>query len=330
MSSHASVSPPDVSVISPVYNGADFLVDALNSVQHQAGVRVEHILVDDGSTDATWEILTEAASQPTEHKVITIRQENSGESAAVNRGVELARAQYCVILNADDRLKPNVLSTLLNGLDGTRFGVVYPNYEVIDSVGNVVHLVRNADYSIDLLLGDASCLPSVGSMFRKEIFDPGRARDPSLRYVSDFEMWLRAALKCEFLHVDEYLAQWRQHPMGTTSRVSNCERALELVDMIDTFVSGNQSIPEIRRLHNQATSMVRYKAAIALRNEDTKVGMRLMFESLCIPFRRSRASRFYRRRARTVAGTLLGMAYARPRQMGILWNHFFHNSRQGE
>jgi glycosyltransferase involved in cell wall biosynthesis len=102
-----------VSVILPVYNGASFLRDAIESALKQTHAPLEVIVVDDGSTDATPKI---AQSLP----VTYIRQENQGVSAARNLAIEGACGDYLALLDADDIWEPAKLAVQLDLLAGTR------------------------------------------------------------------------------------------------------------------------------------------------------------------------------------------------------------------
>lgn len=299
------MTAPEVSVVTPVFNGESFLLEAYSSVQQQLGVHAEHIFVDDGSTDSTPAVLSSLSARPSNHPVVVLSQENLGESRSVNNALNIARGDYCVILNADDRLLPGALARLLESIRGTDYGVVYPNYEVIDSCGNVLNRVKTSDYLIELLIGDASCLPSVGTIFRRNLLPPGEFRKPSLRFVSDYEMWLRAALRSDFLHIDHTLAQWRSHPSGTTSRTRITEQANEFVRMLRTFTEENSDHPDVFRLRRQARSMAYFKASMMVREESRGLARRFMMLSLTTLFTRDRKTIRYRRGARTVIGTVL-------------------------
>jgi len=106
----------DVTVITPVFNGVDYIVDCVNSVASQKGVSVQHVVVDDGSSDGTFEAVSQFST------VLLIRQANAGAPAARNLGLSKAEGSYIKFLDADDYLQPDCLRRQL---------------EVIRSTGNV-------------------------------------------------------------------------------------------------------------------------------------------------------------------------------------------------
>lgn len=109
---------PDVSVIIPVHNTAAWLSECLAGVQRQTGVRLEVICVDDGSDDASPELLAQAASADPRIQVIT--QPNAGLSAARNTGMAAATGRYVCFLDSDDFWGPDALAGLVAAADTSR------------------------------------------------------------------------------------------------------------------------------------------------------------------------------------------------------------------
>lgn len=103
------------SVIVPVYNVAPYLRESLNSLVAQTFSGWEAICVDDGSTDGSAAILDEYAAQDSRIKVL--RQENSGVSAARNRGLEVAKGDYLWFVDGDDVVAPDALQTIAGAID---------------------------------------------------------------------------------------------------------------------------------------------------------------------------------------------------------------------
>jgi glycosyltransferase involved in cell wall biosynthesis len=104
----------DIAVIIPTYNAAPFIRNAIGSVVEQTASDWELIVIDDGSTDRTAEIVSHYLSDP---RVRYVRQDNRGPSAARNHGVRLTSAKYVAFLDADDALAPNALAVLRSKLN---------------------------------------------------------------------------------------------------------------------------------------------------------------------------------------------------------------------
>lgn len=95
---------PLVSCVVPVFNGAPFLVDAVASIEAQTWRPIEIIIVDDGSTDGTPDVIGAMGT-----RVRALRQENAGPAAARNAGLRMARGEFVAFLDSDDEWLPHKL-----------------------------------------------------------------------------------------------------------------------------------------------------------------------------------------------------------------------------
>lgn len=100
----------DISIIIPIYNVEKYLTVCIDSLKNQGGLRMEIILVNDGSTDLSGEIADEYAKK--EGRIKVIHQENGGASAARNVGLDIATGEYIAFLDSDDWIKDESLSLL--------------------------------------------------------------------------------------------------------------------------------------------------------------------------------------------------------------------------
>lgn len=112
------ISEISISVISPVYNAERFIIESVESVFRQVGVSLELVCVDDGSTDASLAVLYEL--KETHPKLRVTTQVNSGAGIARNKGLSLAKGQYVIFLDPDDRFSSStVLQSLLKAAEKT-------------------------------------------------------------------------------------------------------------------------------------------------------------------------------------------------------------------
>ncbi len=135
MSSTLKSIKPLVSVIIPCYNQGRFLSSALHSLLSQTWQHWEAIVVDDGSTDDTSQVV-ERFQDP---RVCYFYQQNNGVSAARNSGLEQARGDFVAFLDADDAWRREFLErTLVTLLNDPRLGMVYSRYQFLDDQGNLL------------------------------------------------------------------------------------------------------------------------------------------------------------------------------------------------
>lgn len=246
------------SVITPVFNGEKYLPEAIESVlKNLDGLPFEYIIVNDGSTDKTTEIIERYSD-----KLRVIHQENQGESAAVNVGIQNARGDYCLVLNADDLLiTPRLFQEAAKFLTNEKIVLVYCNWEKIDNSGNVLSLHNPDDYSEFELIGRNRCLPSVGAIFRTESAKRVGLRDIKMKFASDYDFYLRLSRQGSFLKLDLTGGAWREHDKSTSSFTLDARMAYERIESIDRFCTQNE-IP--KKLKQQALGSSYYFASAVL------------------------------------------------------------------
>lgn len=130
-----AVPRPDISVVVPAYNHADYIDRALESVAMQhlpEGVTLELIVVDDGSSDGTAECVEAFASRHAQLDTTLVRQANAGAPAALNRGIEIARGRYIGLLNSDDEYAPGRLETLYRAMEKSGQSFCFTDFDVVD------------------------------------------------------------------------------------------------------------------------------------------------------------------------------------------------------
>lgn len=260
--------PPVVSVIVPTFNRADHIVETLESILAQDHPALEVVVVDDGSTDRTPELLAELAQR---HDVLRVeRQENAGQSVAVNRGFASASGELLVLVSDDDPLLPAALSRLVDVLDAEPEAMAaFPDWFQIDAGGAVECTIRTLDGGLEDIVRNWACTPGPCTMFRARVLDLVGGWDPRHRFMPDFDFWLRVGLHGPLLHVPEVLATWRNHPGSTTSSRTQYSRALGMVAehlaLLDRFFSRDDLPPDIRALEQQARHAALSTCAILLR-----------------------------------------------------------------
>jgi glycosyltransferase involved in cell wall biosynthesis len=213
-----------VSAVIPVYNGEDFLADAVASVLAQTHPVLECIVVDDGSTDSTGRIATDFGAS-----VQLVRQARAGVSVARNHGAELARGELVAFLDHDDVWLPTKLERQLELLADERNLMAMCGIEVIDSRGEVMVTKRLAPSErllTGMLLFDGTETLSCSStgIVRRDALRSIGGFDPGLSTSADWDLLLRMLLEGRVASVDEPLVRYRVHEKNMSRRVSLMER----------------------------------------------------------------------------------------------------------
>lgn len=126
---------PFFSIIIPVYNGEKYIEFCLNSIISQTLKDWELILIDDGSTDKTPELLHKYVNK----NIYLISKSNEGVSVARNKGLDIAKGEYILFVDADDILYPNALSTLYDSQKKMKVDYLRYEYQTIDINGNTLY-----------------------------------------------------------------------------------------------------------------------------------------------------------------------------------------------
>lgn len=206
------MTDPTVTVILPVYNGENYVRFAIESVLNQTVKDLELIVIDDGSTDSTPEIIG-SYGPPLRY----VRQENTGVAGAFNHGLRLARGKYISWLSHDDIFHPRKLEKQLEALSKLdSAGICYTDIESIDSEGRVVTEYKLPEYMRGetlrhILTGGPICSACYSLMYDRRCVEEAGPYAVELKHTQDVDMLSRLVRHFPLVHVPEPLIKVREH-----------------------------------------------------------------------------------------------------------------------
>jgi glycosyltransferase involved in cell wall biosynthesis len=275
-------SPPVVSVITPTFNRARWLKETIESIRAQDYTAIEHIVVDDGSTDETEEIVRSIAPRDG-YRLLYAWQKNCGEANAVNHGWSLASGEFVAVVNSDDPQSAHWLRVCVDALLGKKDAVVaYPDWQAIDDRGRVIAVHKLGPYDRRRLFRRAECLPGPGALIRRSRVPIDALRREGLYHLSDFDCWLRLALIGDFINVPEMVAVWRAHADGLSETASIRARTEEALRIIDDFYRNPELPVDIASHYPSARGHISYQCVRIAWRAAPWLALRHLARAICL------------------------------------------------
>ena len=195
------------------YNYGRFISTAVESVLNQTLQDFEIIIIDDGSTDNSREIIEEYNSHP---KIKVIFQKNKGLNVTNNIALRVAHGKYIMRLDADDYLDQNALLVMSNLLEqDDALGLVFPDYYMVDAEGNIDSLHRRHDFDKDVSLLDQAAHGAC-TMIRVDYLKELGGYNEDYSCQDGYELWVKFSAKHKVKNVNTPLFYYRQHGKNLT------------------------------------------------------------------------------------------------------------------
>lgn len=205
---------PLVSVITPTYNQSSFLRDTIESVLSQDYPLIEYLVLNDGSTDNTEDILREYNG-----RLYWETQSNIGQTATINKGWRRSTGQILTWLNSDDTYLPGAIKSGVEYLlSHPETGIVFADSIFTDSDGTFLERTRPLpafDYS-EFVAGCENPISQPSSFIRRSVIENAGELDSAYYYFMDWDFWLRAGLHSKIDYVPEIWSTYRLHAESKT------------------------------------------------------------------------------------------------------------------
>jgi glycosyltransferase involved in cell wall biosynthesis len=237
--------PPSVSIVMAAKNYARFLPEAVESVLAQTFSDWELLIIDDGSTDNTPDVVHPFLADP---RVRYTRADRLGQPRAKNLGITLARGEFIAFLDADDAWEPEKLEKQLPLFHNRpEVGVVYCRRRLMDEAGNLMPRRQSPQPPrgriLDrMIVQNHVCFSS--AMVRRIVFSHVGMFDPEWDLAIDYDLWLRVARHYEFDVVDEELVRYRTgHGNLSKKQADRVDTALSIMRRAETRRSISSEVP---------------------------------------------------------------------------------------
>lgn len=195
---------PLVTVVTPSFNTGRFIEETLRSVQDQDYPRVEHIVLDSGSTDETPAILARFSS------VRVVAPAPGGLTEKVNHGLSIAEGEILAWINADDYYLPGAISRAVSALQRhPGAALVYCNYMHVDENSVEIARERSKQAGFRELIEERNYVPHQTAFMRREAVERIGELDTRYPLVQDWDLWIRISREFPILWVDDWWAAFR-------------------------------------------------------------------------------------------------------------------------
>lgn len=230
-----SIKAPLISVLMPVYNGEKYLPEAIDSILGQTFPDFEFIIVNDGSTDSSRDIILSYNDLRIKY---VENKDNLGLSRSLNRGLAEVKGEFIARMDQDDISLPDRFAIQINIMQTYKVDICSTAVQVIDGNGSIIGAIcpQNIEDS-DLAAGFLSCLypflhPTV--MIKRSALEEVGGYNPD-RYIQDFDLWVRLLLAGKkAVVIPQKLLKYRRIPTQMTAEESP-NRQIAYYDMLLTI-----------------------------------------------------------------------------------------------
>jgi len=203
---------PKVTVYLVNYNYGQYIEQAIESVLQQTLQDFELLVIDDGSKDNSYDVISKYAHH---EKVITVFQENKGLNRTNNVALDLAKGEYIMRLDADDYLDEHALELMANYLDRRpSVGLVFPDYYHVDKDGHVLDMMRR--HNFDEVTQKDQPAHGACTMIRRDNLLTLDGYDESFRCQDGWDLWVRFTQRFGVANINLPLFYYRQHDASLT------------------------------------------------------------------------------------------------------------------
>ena len=263
-----------VSIVIPVYNSEIFLKESMDSILNQSYKNIEVIVVNDGSTDNSQQILEEYSN-----KITVINQKNSGSASALITGIKHSSGKWFKWFSPDDIMFHYTIETLVNEAEKYSDTIIYSNWEVIDEKScrlrsfqeSNYNELSNFEYNVRLL--DRQLINVNTTLIPSSLFEKCSIRELDDPVAIDYDFFLNAALlfNIKFHLVQKPLVKYRIHTKQLSHK--NISKTLEYISQIkDEILQCLDDSSQTKYI----SELKRYQKSKSTKTKTMEIGMKLL------------------------------------------------------
>ncbi|GEM_PF-2832994 len=207
-----------ISILTPNFNYAKYIGQTIESVIYQNYYNIEHIIIDDGSTDKSAEIIQKYANR-FPNIIKFEKQENAGQTIALNKALNKASGDIIAWINSDDYYCENVFPKIISYFSkDPSIDAIFGDIQIVDELGNIIKVNRylNFDYASGVFNGFGKIISSNAIFWKRESTDFAGLFDSSYKYAMDSEYWSRLLYGRRVKHIPLVIASFRWHADSKT------------------------------------------------------------------------------------------------------------------
>lgn len=264
---------PLVSIVIPVYNGENYLKEAIESALAQTYKNIEIIVVNDGSTDNT-----DAIAKEYGNKIRYFKKKNGGVASALNLAIEKMQGEYFSWLSHDDLYFPQKIENQINFLSkqNNKKVVLFSNYLLINENGRKISevIINHKTTLIPEYCLLRGCVNGITMLIPKEAFVDCGNFNEKLRCTQDYDLWHKFLKKYPFMHMTDILAKTRIHSLQDTNM--NPKAVSEGEDLWQFMI---EDVSDIRKIELEGSVYnYYYKMALHLKNSPYRETLKMCID----------------------------------------------------
>lgn len=288
---------PFFSVIIPLYNKEKFIENTINSVLNQTFTDYELIIVNDGSTDKSSEVVLQFEDE----RIHYLEQENLGVSSARNLGISFAKSDYIAFLDADDYWFSNFLeeiAVMINNFPNQKVFSAAFEIETSNKIIPAQYSIEKSDHYQVVNYFEASCKESIiwtsSAAFHKDVFKEIGNFDTNIKSGQDTDLWIRIGLVYPIVFTEKILARYIYDATSLSKTKMNVKDKMNF----EKFALTEKSNPNLKqfldfnrfslaikcKMNNDKANFNYYSNSIDLRNLTLKKRILLNLPSFVLKF----------------------------------------------